>query len=121
MTPVSLTPRRTFSPASPELIHSAGIVRDAAQALAEERFDTPESARFRHVADRLTSALNSSRRGQGGLLMISPAVTERSGRNRTLLEMIAEDPGDDETRFRLAKLLLRALSWRPETLPMPPA
>ena len=121
MTPVSLTPNPASAPASAELVHSAGVVRDAARFLAEQSADGPESARFRHVADRLASALDSTRLGRLRLLTTSPALTERSGRNRTLIEMIAEEPGDDEARLRLAKLLLRALNWRPETLPMPPA
>jgi hypothetical protein len=54
--------------------------------------------------------------------MASPAVTEMSGRSRTLIEMIEmiEDSSDDDAyRLRLAKLLLRALLWRPETFPLP--
>ena len=52
--------------------------------------------------------------------MASPAVTETSGRVRTLVEMIEKDEADDTYRLRLAKLLLRALLWRPETFPLPP-
>ena len=78
-----------------------------------------ESARYRLAADRLARALESPRVGRSRLLLASPAVLERSGRSRTLVEMIEAEPDDDEARLRLAKLLLRALVWRPETFPYP--
>ena len=121
MTPVLLTPRRTFSQASPGLLLAAGIVRDAAEALADEARDASESARYIYAADRLATALGSPRVGRQRLLTASPALTERSGRNRSLVEMIEAEPDDDDHRPRLAKLLFRALLWRPETFPMPPA
>jgi hypothetical protein len=119
MTPVSSTPQRAFANASPELLLAANIVRDAADELAEATLDASESARYRVAADRLAAVLGSPRVGRLRLLGASPALTERSGRNRTLVEMIGEDPGEIDARVRLAKLLLRALRWRPETMPQP--
>jgi hypothetical protein len=120
MTPVSLTSRRTPTQACPELILAASIVRDAAETLAEEAQESSESARYLFVADRLTAAIGSPLVGRKRLLMASPALTERSGTNRTLVEMIEAEPVDDDARFRLAKLLFRALVWRTETFPAPP-
>jgi hypothetical protein len=119
MTPVLLNSRRAQAHASPGLILAASIVRDAAEVLAEEALEASESARFRLSADRLTAAIGSPQVGRSRLLVASPALTERSGRNRTLVEMIEAEPGNDDDRLRLAKLLFRALVWRPETLPTP--
>jgi hypothetical protein len=119
MTPVLLTPRRAPSHASPELLLAASIVRDAAEALADEAREASESARYLLAAGRLESALGSPRVAGQRLLLASPALTDSAGRNRTLVEMIEEDPGDDADRLRLAKLLFRALIWRPETMPAP--
>jgi hypothetical protein len=119
MTPVLLTSQRTSTQASPALILSASLVRDAAEALAEEALESSEASRYHLVADRLNTALGSPRVDRRRLLMTSPALTERSGRTRTLVEMIEADECDDAYRFRLAKLLFRALPWQPETFPIP--
>ncbi len=119
MTPVSLSSQRAPTRASTELVLAASIVREAAEALADEVGETSESARYLFAADRLATALESLQVGRQRLLLASPAVTESSGRNRTLVEMIEADSGDDDTRLRLAKLLFRALLWRPETFPTP--
>ncbi len=121
MTPVLLTLPRTSTPACSDLLLAAGIVRDAAQALAEEALDSFDAARYHSLANRLARVLESPRAGRQRLLLTSPALTERSGRNRTLIDMLEDDPGDAAARLRLAKLLLRALVWRPETFPMPSA
>ena len=51
--------------------------------------------------------------GRAEILGGSPYVIERSGRARTIVEMIEHEAGDDEWRLRLSKLLLRALVWEP--------
>jgi hypothetical protein len=119
MTPVSLSSQRSPAHASPELLLAASIVRDAAEALADQAGEASESARYLFAADRLATALGSPQVGRQRLLLASPALTESSGRNRTLVEMIDAEPGDDADRLRLAKLLLRVLLWRPETFPTP--
>jgi len=120
MMPVPLTTaQRSSFHASPELILAAWIVRDAAEAVSEQHSLSYDTSRFVFLADRLGDMLRSVQVVRSRLLRISPALTERSGRNRTLIEMIEAHPGDDEARLRLARLLLRALVWRPETLPRP--
>lgn len=122
MTPVSLSSQRIPPHASPELLLAASIVRDAAEELANEARESSESARYLFAADRLATLLESPQNDPTRLYQASPAVTEQSGRNRTLIEMIeAAEPDDDAYRLRLAKLLFRALIWRPETFPNAPA
>ena len=121
MTPVLSSPRRVFASACPDARTAAIIVRDAAGALAEEAREAADVARFLLAADRISAVLGSPQAGRQRFLLASPALTERSGRNRTLIEMIEAEPGDDDYRFRLAKLLFRALLWRPEAFPSPPA
>jgi hypothetical protein len=121
MTPVLLTKQSTPTLASRELLHAASLVRDAAEALAEESREAAESTRYFFAADRLDMALGLLRVGRRRLILASPALTELSGRSRSLIEMIEADPGDDAARLQLAKLLLRALIWRPETFPFPPS
>ena len=111
--------RRRTSRRSANCSDAAAIVRDAAEALADEARDAAEAARYLLAADRLSRGARLARVGRRRLLLASPAVIERSGRTRTLVEMIEAEPGDDEARLRLAKLLLRALVWRPETFPYP--
>ena len=120
MTPVLWTAPRTLEPASAGLRLASRIVRDAAKALAAEARETSEAARYLMVADRITKIVDSPRTSRQQLVLASPALTERSGRRRSLIEMIEEDPGDDGYRLRLAKILFRALIWRPETFPIPP-
>jgi predicted component of type VI protein secretion system len=120
MTPVDETSQSDSSPPSPELRHSADIVVAAAEALALESSEAREASRYLLAADRISTVLDSSAATRQRLLMASPAVTELSGQWRTLIEMIEAEPGDAAYRFRLAKLLFRALLWRPETFPTPP-
>jgi hypothetical protein len=120
MTPVLLTKQSAPALASRELLLAASIVRDAAEALAEESREAAESARYFFAADRLDMALGLLRVGRRRLILASPALKERSGRTRSLVEMIEAETGDDDARFKLAKLLFRALIWRPETFPFPP-
>ncbi len=119
MTPAPLTSRRPASPASDSLIHAAQIVRDAADSLGSEVEDLTESARYFLAADRIAAALRPARVDRRRLLGASPALVERSGRTRTLVEMIEAEPEDDAAQFRLARLLFRALLWEPETFPIP--
>ena len=122
MTPVLTSPRRRPLSAPVGLRLAAQLARDAAEALADETSDPRDAARYLFAADRLSAALDSPHAGRQRLLMASPAVTETSGRSRTLIEMIEMveyDPNDDAYRFRLAKLLLRALVWQPRTFPHP--
>jgi hypothetical protein len=120
MTPVSPSSSRPLSLASPELLLAAAIARDAAEEMAAEARDASDSARYLRLAERLTTLLGSDQVDRRRLLLASPAVTERSGANRTLLEMIEiAEPDDDAYRLRIARLLLRALAWRPETFPLP--
>ena len=121
MTPVLSTPRRVLASAGPDARPAAIIVRDAAEALAEEAREASDVARFLLAAVRISAVLGSPQAGRQRLLLASPALTDRSGCGRTLIEMIESEPGDDAHRFRLAKLLFRALLWRPETFPSPPA
>lgn len=117
MTPVLQPSHRILSPASSDLILAATIVRDAAESLADEEADAHAVARYLLVADRLDEVLGSPEVSRRRILLASPALNEMSGRNRTLVEMIEAEPVDDDTQLRLAKLLLRALIWRPETFP----
>ena len=119
MTPVLASPRRSPAPISDELRRTAQIARDAAEALADEAYEVREGSRYLLAANRLTAVIDSPSIGRQRLLMASPAVTEMSGRSRTLIEMIENEPDDDSARLQLAKLLLRALIWRPETFPIP--
>jgi hypothetical protein len=119
MTPAVKVPRGTPTVASEGLRHAAAIARDAAEFLAGEPVPTREAARYLLAADRLTQALELPQISRHRLLMASPAVLERSGRSRTLIDMIDAEPDDDAARLRLAKLLLRALIWQPETFPYP--
>jgi hypothetical protein len=117
MTPVLETSGRNL--ASAESLTAARIVQSAAEALAQETSAMADISRFLFAADRIAAVLESPRPTRQRLLLSSPAVTERSGRSRSLIEMIEADPGDETSRFRLAKLLFRALLWRPETFPEP--
>jgi len=119
MTPVCESSRD--APASADLRLAAAIVQAAAEALATEATESREASRYLLAADRLSAALDSPRTNRHRVLRASPAVTEQSGRFRTLIEMIESEPGDDASRIRLAKLLFRALLWRPETFPFAPA
>jgi hypothetical protein len=121
MMPVLLPIRPSTDHIPPDLRLAAIIVRDAAEALAEEARDASDAARYLLAADRISTVLDSPRSGRERFLLASPALTERSGRNRTLIEMIEAEPADDDYRLRLAKLLFRALLWRPETFPPPNA
>jgi hypothetical protein len=85
---------------------------EAALSLADEA--TGDSARYRSVAESLADAL-AARRDRIGILAASPYVVERSGRVRTVVEMIEHEAGDDAALARLSKLLLRALEWQPSS------
>jgi hypothetical protein len=89
---------------------AARLVMEAALSLAHGT--AGDSARYRSVAESLAESL-AARRDRGGLLAASPYVVERSGRVRTVVEMIEHEEGDDEALLRLARLLLRALEWHP--------
>jgi hypothetical protein len=119
MTPIPVSPRRTPVHAATELLVAAQIVRDAAEVLADEARDASQSGRYLLAADRLNMQLGSLRVARRRLILASPALIERSGRTRSLVEMIEAELSDDDYRLRLAKLLFRALIWRPETFPMP--
>jgi hypothetical protein len=91
---------------------AAALVHDAALTLAEDADVAADRGRYLGVAVRLGMVLDvRSTRAQ--ILMASPYVVERSGRVRTLVEMIEDEPGDDASRLRLVTLLLRALTWSP--------
>jgi hypothetical protein len=119
MTPVLESSSRAL--VSAKFLTAARIVQKAAEALASESSEVAVISRYLLAADRISAVLDSPRPGRQRLLKASPALTERSGRSRTLIEMIEAEPDedDDETRFRLAKLLFRALIWNPETFPDP--
>ena len=119
MTPAPLMSRQAASPAHHPLILAARIVRDAADSLGSEVEDLTESARYFLAADRIAAALRPVRFDRRRLLGASPALVERSGRTRTLVEMIEAEPEDATARFRLARLLFRALLWEPEMFPIP--
>jgi hypothetical protein len=119
MRPVLDTPDGALTSRSSEFRIAAGIAREAAEELAGVDLLSPESARYLLAAERFARALESPGVSRSRLLKASPAVLERSGRTRTLVEMIAAEPDDDEARLRLAKLLLRALVWLPDTFPYP--
>ncbi len=117
MTPVLDVPRRTLENKS--MLFAARIVQKAAELLAEEASEAREVSRYLLVADRISAVLESSRPSRQRVLKTSPALIESSGRSRTLIEMIEAEPGDEDARLRLAKLLFRALLWQPETFPEP--
>jgi hypothetical protein len=91
---------------------AANLVHDAALTLAEVATAPDDAARYLEVAVRLSVALES-RPSRPQVLAASPRIIERSGRVRTVVEMIEAEPGDDESRLRLVTLLLRALIWEP--------
>jgi hypothetical protein len=97
-------------------IAAATTIHDAALTLADS-VDDSDRDRYLKVAVRLGATLEAQpTRSQ--VLAASPYVLERSGRIRTLVEMIEEESGDDATRLRLAILLMRALAWD-HTFPVP--
>jgi hypothetical protein len=87
---------------------AARLVMGASLSLAHET--TGDSSRYRSVAVSLANAL-AARRNRHGILAASPYVVERSGRVRTLVEMIEHEVGNDAALIRLSRLLLRALDW----------
>jgi hypothetical protein len=117
MTPALQPSRRTHPQATSDLILAATIVRDAADSIANDETDPQAVASYLRAADRLDEALNSPEISPRRILRASPALTERSGRVRTLVEMIEAEPVEDHARLRLAKLLFRSLIWHPESFP----
>ncbi len=116
MPPIAST--RCSPSTGPSSIRLAAIVAlEANEVLASETTEPLRAVWYRQAADRLSAALEDPEATRQRLLSASPALVELSGRARTLLEMIEDDPGDDQTRLRLAKILLRALSWRTEPRP----
>ena len=91
--------------------HAARLVLEAARSLAEDA-GGGDVARFGSAARRLSAVLEAGP-GRAEILAASPYVIGRSGRARTIVEMIEHEAGDDESRLRLAKLLMRALVWEP--------
>ncbi len=91
---------------------AAAMVHDAALTLASDAAEGTERDRYLGVAARLGAVLESSP-NRLEVLDASPRVVERSGRIRTFVEMIEDEPGDDATRFRLTMVLMRALIWDP--------
>jgi hypothetical protein len=90
----------------------ADLVHDAALELAGRAGDASDRDRYLEVAVRMGIALEA-RTTRAIILAASPSLVERSGRVRSLVEMIEDEPGDDASRFRTAKLLMRALIWDP--------
>jgi hypothetical protein len=115
MTPVLESPRRRLE--TEEFLLAAQIVQRAAELLAEESSEASDISRYLRAADRIAAVLDTPRPSRQRVLLSSPALTESSGRSRTLIEMIEAEPGDVAEKLRLAKLLFRALIWRPETFP----
>ena len=118
MTPVLEVARRSL--VTEEFVIAAQIVQRAAEALAEESSEAHDVDRYLLVADRISAALDLARPSRQRILRTSPALIEKSGRTRTLIEMIEAETGDEAARLRLAKLLFRALIWQPETFPQSP-
>ena len=110
---------RSRGKAGLDLQTAARIVCQAARELAEDTVELAEASRYLLAADRLAQTLAASPPTFRDILLSSPALTELSGRSRTLVEMIEAETGDEVSRLRLAKLLFRALIWRPETFPYP--
>lgn len=119
MTPVLAMSRLVATHLTTDLINAAEIVQAAAEALAEDVSEARDATRYLLAADRISIVLESPRSTRDCLLLASPALTEMSGRNRTLIEMIEAETSNDAYRLRLAKLLFRALIWRPESFPNP--
>jgi hypothetical protein len=93
-----------------ETLLAAALVHDAALTLALDASDAAQCQRYLGVAARLGLTLEEQP-CRPAILAASPRVVERSGRVRTLVEMIEDQPGDDASRSRLVMLLLRALIW----------
>ena len=117
MMPVLEVKGRVAMAASSELRLASSIVLASAEALADDLSDAREASRFLLVADRLSALLESPTTPRQRFLEASPSLVEQSGRHRTLIEMVEADQGDYSDRLRLAKVLFRALIWRPETFP----
>jgi hypothetical protein len=115
MTPVLESPKHAL--ASAEFLIASRIVQEAAEVVASESSEASDVSRYLLAADRIAAVLDSPRPSRERLLLASPALTENSGRSRTLIEMIEAEPDDEVARLKLAKLLFRALIWRRETFP----
>jgi hypothetical protein len=105
---LAMTPET--SPDDP-LRDAARLVIQAARSLAEGATG-PDAAWYGSAARDLSAGLAGGP-GRAEILAASPYVIERSGRPRTIVEMIEHEAGGDEARLRLARLLLRALAWEP--------
>ena len=64
------------------------------------------------VAEDLGQAIANPNVTRSLLLYASPRVVERSGRVKTLIEMLEQEAGDSAYLARLARLLLRSIQWR---------
>jgi hypothetical protein len=97
---------------SSERCRSTGhLILMATRSLIDDETVVIDVGHCRDIARALADVLKNSSASRGMILAASPFVIERSGRVKTLVEMI-EQAGDDEAaNFQLARLLLRALEW----------
>ena len=97
-------------PADHRSIAARQIVAAARSLLTDMAVDV-DRGRCLAVALAIEDALADPDASACDILSASPFVVERSGRVRTLVEMVEADESQGEERFRLARLLLRAIEW----------
>jgi hypothetical protein len=108
-TPAPVRRRAERSP-DPSLL-AARLIVMAARSLANDHTVTVDASLCRAAAASLAGALARPLVHRADILAASPFVVERSGRSKTLVEMIENEDGDDAAKIRLARLLLRAIDW----------
>jgi hypothetical protein len=91
---------------------AASLIIEAARSLIDDTAVVVDRGHCRAVAQALASSLARGDACRADILAVSPSIVERSGRVKTLVEMVEEDGGDRAARLRLARLLLRAIDWR---------
>jgi hypothetical protein len=111
--PTTSTPmlRRVAPPSHDPCRLAAGQIIVAANSLIGDPTIVIDRCRCRAIARALAGALANPHARRADILAASPFVIERSGRDKTLVEMIEEDESEGAAKLRLARLLLRAIEW----------
>ena len=105
------TRRRTSKIVSDPSFAAGHVAAMAARSLIDDATIVADARRLDAVDRSLSAALADPDALRADILDASPFVVERSGRVRTLVEMIEDDEAQGAERLRLAMLLLRAIEW----------
>ncbi len=97
------------------VVLAAEAVRNVLKELAAEAGVAPAPAFCEGLARRFDEVLSIQPYRPDRLIEVGPFVKERSGQQRSLVEMLVIEPGDDLRRT--ARLLLRTLDWQPVAEP----